>query len=163
MRSMVRKLCFGLVGVLLGSVLAIGVPSIASASNGGTEHFFLVFTSQRGPGSIFASGVFRAGGKEYQGNKVDLAVFPRGAFSIVHSSAHLRYHFDSRTCMGYLSGRQVPFSITDGYGAFRGISGSGHADVNGIFETSRRANGTCSHHVTAFAEEIHATAGISFR
>jgi len=158
----VKRIVVGLASIGLVAAVAIGVPSNAFASNGGTERFLLVYSNAHGPGAMFASGVFTAGGKEYRGNTVDLAVFPKGAFDIYHHGGHVTFHFNQTTCAGTLTGKNLPFSLLNGYGAYKGISGSGLAVLHAKFITTRNQNGTCSHHYAAFAEVINAQAQVSF-
>lgn len=159
----VKRIAAILGAVGLAAVIAVGLSSNAFASNGGTEHFLIVTSSQYGPGAIFARGAFYAGGKDYPGNNVDLAVFPNGAFSIDHHGAKVKFHFNPKTCQGTLTGKNIPFTLLNGYGAYKKISGSGLADLNAKFTTTRKQNGTCSGHFSSFAEIINANAHVSFK
>ena len=158
----VKRIVVVLASIGLIAAVAIGVPSNAFASNGGTERFLLVFSTPHGPGAMFANGVFTAGGKDYRGKTVDLAVFPKGAFDINHHGGHVKFHFNPSTCEGTLTGKNLPFSLSNGYGAYTGISGSGLADLHAKFTTTRNQNGTCSSHYAAYAEIINAQAQVSF-
>lgn len=158
----VKRIVVVLAAVALAATIAIGLPGKAFAANGGTETFLLVFSSQHGHGAMFAHGVFTAGGRDYQGSSVDLAVFPNGAFNINHHGGHVKFHFNPTTCEGTLTGKSLPFTLSNGYGAYKGISGSGSADLHAKFATTRKQNGTCSNHISAWAEIINASAQISF-
>jgi hypothetical protein len=155
------KKIFGALGmvVIAGSVWA---PSIASASpSGGTEHFHLTFTSQSGPGPIFASGAFNAAGTDYQGSKTDLAVFPDGAFSIHHPGGTFSFTLNPKTCVATLSG-SGDYTINQGYGVYQGIKGSGSYTLTGKLALNRKANGTCGQQTVAEIEHIAAGGPVSF-
>ena len=149
---------------LVAAVVVLAVPAVSGASGGarsGNERFTLVFTSETGPGSIFARGVFNAGGTDYQG-KVDEAVFPDGTFKIFHSAIHTAVTFDATTCTGRLSG-SGPYRLGNGYGAYAKIKGTGTARLKGSIATGRKANGTCDFHdVSAFSLTVHARGPVSF-
>jgi hypothetical protein len=148
--------------VLLGAVIAVSVPASAFAATSGTEHFKLVFTSQTGSGSIFAGGVFTAGGTDYQGNKVDEAVFPGGTFKIHHGAIHTTFKFNQKTCRGELKG-SGPYTLGNGYGDYAKIKGSGTARVQGFIATGRNANGTCNFRDTsAYALFVTASGPVAF-
>ena len=151
--------------VLLGATMAVSVPAAALAAPGatsGTEHFKLVFTSQGGSGAIFASGVFTAGGTDYQGRRTDEAVFPDGAFKINHGSIHTTFRFSQKTCTGTLGGRG-PYRLSTGFGSYAQIKGSGTATVHGRIETARNANGTCNFaDVSAYSLIVTASGPVRF-
>jgi hypothetical protein len=163
MRKGVKRIVVALAAVGLAATIVIGIPGNAFASNGGSERFLLVFSSQHGPGAIIANGAFTAGGKEYQGSNVDLAVFPSGAFNINHRGGHVKSHFNPTTCEGTFTGIKLPFTLSNGYGSYKGISGSGLADLHAKFTTGRKQNGTCSNRITAYAEIINASGQVSFK
>jgi hypothetical protein len=148
--------------VLVGAVISVAVPVTAGAATSGTEHFKLVFNSETGPGAIFASGVFNAGGTDYQGRQTDEAVFPGGTFKIHHASVHTTFQFNPNTCRGTLTG-SGPYRLANGYGDFVGIKASGTASLKGTIATGRNANGTCNFHdVSAYALIVHASGPVSF-
>jgi len=146
---------------LLGVVGFLAMPTAAFAGTSATEHFTLVFSSQTGPGAIFATGAFKAGGTDYQGKRVDEAVFPDGAFKINHGAIHATFSFNSKTCTGRLSG-SGPYKISGGYGAYTGIKGTGTATLHGTIETARNANGTCNpNDISAYTLTVHASGPVS--
>ena len=158
----VKRIVVGLASIGLVAAVAIGIPSNAFASNGGTERFLLVYSICMARERYSRNGVFTAGGKEYRGPSVDLAVFPKGAFDIYHHGGHVKFHLNPTTCEGTLTGKNLPFSLLNGYGAYKGISGNGLADLHAKFTITRNQNGTCGHHFSAFAEIINAQAQVSF-
>lgn len=146
---------------LLGVAISTALPALAYASTSATEHFTLVFSSQSSPAAIFATGAFTAGGAVYQGNRVDEAVFPDGAFKIDHEAIHATFDFNAKTCTGRLSG-SGPYKISGGYGVYAGIKGNGTATLHGTVDTARNANGTCNNDVSAYALIVHASGPVSF-
>ena len=148
--------------VVLGGFISLGTPMTAFAGSGGTEHFTLVFTSQTGAGSIFASGAFNAGGTDYQGHGTDQAVFADGAFKIHHGGIKGTFRFDQKTCTGHQGGSGA-YTLGGGYGAYAKIKGSGTAHLNGTIATGRNANGTCNFHdITGYSLIVHASGPVSF-
>ncbi|HXQ59937.1 MAG TPA: hypothetical protein VN799_07550 [Acidimicrobiales bacterium] len=151
---------------LVGAVLMCGLVSVATplaalAATSGTEHFTLVFGSQTGSGPIFASGVFTAGGTDYQGHSTDEAVFADGAFKIHHGGIKGTFTFDPTTCIGHQGG-SGPYTINGGYGAYVHIKASGTAHIKGTIETGRNTNGTCNFHdITAYSLIVHASGPLS--
>lgn len=128
-----------------GAVLA--VPAVASAApRSGTEYVRIVSTSLSGaPGSIIARGLFTAGGRDYTGNNKDVAVFPGGGFTIHHPRADGTGTgtLNPSTCVARFSGSGT-YSVNGGFGAYRGITGTGTYKVNTIATLPRKANGTCN-------------------
>jgi hypothetical protein len=136
--------------LLLVASLVVGVllafPAFASASpSTGTEHFKIVNVNNQ-PGSIFARGLFNAGGTDYSKTNRDLFVFPDGAFTAVHPSSEqtvLSQSGNPKTC-AFTVVITGPYTLSNGYGAYQGISGSGTyvVTVKGI--SPRKANGQCT-------------------
>ncbi len=149
----------------LGALVVAGIvamPSIASASaTSGTEHFQLTFTSQTGPGPIFARGVFNAAGTDYQGHTTDLAVFPDGAFNIHHPGGTFNFKLNPKTCVARVSGAG-DYTINHGYGVYQGIKGSGSYTFSGKVALNRKANGTCGQQTVAELETVVASGPVSF-
>ncbi|HVC71248.1 MAG TPA: hypothetical protein VNC61_13410 [Acidimicrobiales bacterium] len=148
--------------VLLGAVMSVATPVAAFAGSGGTEHFTLVFDSQTGPGSIFASGAFTAGGTDYQGHTTDDAVFAAGGFKIHHGHVKGTFRFDQKIYTGHQGGSGT-YTINGGFGVYAKIKASGTAHIRGTIETARNANGTCNfHEITAYSLIVHAGGPVSF-
>jgi hypothetical protein len=146
-----------------GLALALPATVFANTRTSGTEHFELLSTaiSLSAPGSIIGTGVFAAGGIDYPRNKVDLAVFQNGAFSIDHSGVHVTFHFNPSTCVGRITG-SGPYKIVRGYGVYANIRGAGTATVSGLFVTGRQKNGTCDQaNILANQQVIHASGPVS--
>ena len=148
--------------VVVGGLAVAAVPSAAGAATQGAEHFRLVFSSQTAPGAIFASGVFSAGGTDYQGNRTDEAAFPDGAFAIRHGAIHPTFTFNAKTCTGHLSG-SGPYRLSNGFGAYEKIKSTGTAHLQGSLATGRNPNGTCNFHdETAYSLLVVASGPVSF-
>jgi hypothetical protein len=149
----------------LGAVVVAGIamtPSIASATpKGGTEHFRLTFTSQTGPGPIFAQGAFHDAGTDYQGSKTDLAVFPGGTFSIHHPGGNFSFKLNPRTCVARVSGTG-DYTINRGYGTYQGIKGSGSYTLTGKVALNRKPNDTCGRQTVTEVETIVASGPVTF-
>ncbi len=138
-----RKLL--LVTALVVAVLTVS-PALASASpSSGIEHFKIVTVNNQ-PGAVFAHGVFNAGGTDYSRTNRDLFVFPNGAFTARHPSSQstvVSQSSNPNTC-AFTIVITGPYTLTNGYGAYQGISGSGTyvVTVHGI--APRKANGQCA-------------------
>jgi hypothetical protein len=156
-----RKLRVIALAAVLGGAMSLALPATAFASTSGTEHFEIVYTSQNGPGPVIATGVFSAGGTEYQGRNIDEAVFPDGGFSIDHRGGQVTFSFNPKTCVGKLTGNGLPYTIFRGFGAYTGIHGSGTATLRGSFVTGRNPNGTCNHTTVTAITVIHASGPVS--
>ena len=105
--------------------------------------------------------MFTAGGVDYGGNNVDLAVFPHGAFSINHTGIQVSFNINPKTCAAKGSGTG-PYTLTHGYGAYAGIHGSGTATVNILATFGRKANGNCNQNkLTAYEQIIHASGPVT--
>jgi hypothetical protein len=125
-----------------GLTAASASPAGPSAS--GTEHFQLMTTSvtSNRESIIAIGGVFTAGGVDFQGNKVDRVVFPRGTFKITHSSGTGSTHFNPRTCLNVIS-LHGTYRLGSGTGAYKHISGHGRYRLSILF-VAARSKGKCS-------------------
>jgi hypothetical protein len=155
---MLRKILFGF-AVSAGAVVLV-LPNTAFAATSGVEHFHITSTSPNGNRTIIASGVFAAGGTSTPGNKRDTVTFSNGTFKIDHSAITPTFHFDSSTCTATGKG-SGPYTLGSGTGAYAGISGGGQATVHIRETASKKKDGSCSNHVTAFEFEVSASGDIS--
>ena len=136
--------------VTLGATAMTAMPAAAaSAASGGTEHFTFVTAGAdpaNRPGPIIATGAFNAVGTDYQGDAVDRVVFPHGTFKLDHSQpgGTINFSFNPITCIETLHGNSLPFTITDGTGAFTGISGSGTSNITVVAVRGRNRDGSCT-------------------
>lgn len=127
----------------IAGVTAASASPVTSAGSSGFEYFSLVTTSETGPSSIIATGVFTAGGVDHPGNKVDTAVFPDGTFKIAHSSGTGTPRFNPKTCLAAIA-LNGTYQVGHGTGAYAGISGHGIYRLNIVFIGARNKAGKCS-------------------
>ncbi len=137
--------------VALGATAMTAMPAAAAASaaRGGTEHFTFVTAGAdpaNSPGPIIATGAFNAVGTDYQGDAVDRIVFPHGTFKLDHSQpgGTIKFSFNPITCIETFQGNNLPFTITDGTGAFTGISGNGTSNITIVAVRGRNRDGSCA-------------------
>ncbi len=109
------------------------------------EHFQLMTTSATSnrESIIATGGVFTAGGVNFQGNKVDRAVFPGGTFKIAHSSGTGKQVFNPKTCLNVIN-LHGTYKLGHGTGKYKGISGHGKYQLSILFVGARNSNGKCS-------------------
>jgi len=164
-------------GTRIGS-LALGVVALAAATAAvtgggtalasrapaasGTEHLQLMSTSATSnKASIIVSGVFTAGGVDVQGNKTDTVKFSNGSFKIAHSNGTGTQKFNPTTCLMSLQ-LHGTYKISNGTGAYKGISGHGKYQLS-ILGVAARVNGKCSQKAApiAFQQLIKASGPVS--
>lgn len=149
------------------AVMTVGGTGLAAASAStvqrpaasGTEHFSLMSTQPSASKyTIIASGLFTAGGVDQSGNKSDLVKLPAGTFKINHSGPfHVtKQHLDPKTCLAVLAANSK-FTVGSGTGAYKGISGSGHA-VIAFTGIARKVKGKCDLNATPVVLEQTITA-----
>jgi hypothetical protein len=159
-----RKL-FVLPLLAMASILAAPALALASPSTG-MEHFKIVNVNNQ-PGSVVARGVFNAGGTDYSRNNRDLFVFPTGAFTARHPAQQqtvVSQMFNPRTC-AFKIVITGPYTLTNGYGAYQGISGSGSYVVTVTGVGPRQANGQCAPNAQPVTQvsTVVASGSVSFR
>jgi hypothetical protein len=145
-----------------GAVAAAGLTSASAslaAGSSGFEHFQLVKTApaNSAPSSIIARGLFTAGGVDHPGNKVDKVVFPDGTFKIAHSGGTGTPRFNRKTCLGVFA-LNGTYRLSNGTGAYAGISGHGIYRLNITEVAARNSAGGCSNKLppVAFQQIIRA-------
>lgn len=127
---------------------AIGGSALAMASThhavSGTEHFQLMTTSVTGHElPVIAYGAFTAGGVDHEISRtVDTVVFANGSFKLTHQGGGSP-HLNPTTCLFTVNG-PATYTLSDGTGAYKGISGSGQAELRIIGVTGRDSQGKCS-------------------
>ncbi len=95
------------------------------------------------PGAIVARGVFTASGIDYLKNNTSLEVFADGAFTIHHPGGTTTFTVNPKTCLATFTITGA-YTITNGYGRYQGIKGSGTYVAHSTGVLPRKANGTCS-------------------
>ena len=143
------------VAVALTSAAVMASPSIAAAATPASpnmEHFRLI-SIKGAPGSIIIRGVYDDGGTDYsqQGQK-DLAVFHDGAFTINHPGGKFTYSVNPKTCIGKINGTGK-YTISDGAGIYRGITGAGSYVLHGQVVLKRNSDGSCNFDAKPSAEQ----------
>jgi hypothetical protein len=160
----------GIVGAVAAAMVASGAGlAVASASSvrpasSGTEHLSLMSTVPTASKYVvIASGVFTAGGTDISGSSNDLVKFSNGTFKIDHGTAiHIiKENINQKTCLAVFEA-SAKFTLKDGTGAYKGISGSGKALVSGLF-IAPKTKGQCNPNANPLVSEetITATAHVS--
>ena len=127
---------------------AIGSTGLAFAgthATGSTEHFQLVSASSTSnKSSTIAYGAFTAAGTDAAGaHNTDTVTLPGGTFQIVHKMVSHTQHFNPVTCL-YQFGGKATYTLSGGTGAYKGISGSGSAQVSVLGIAAKGSTGKCT-------------------
>ncbi len=147
-----RKLGLGAAVIAVAGALSV-VPAMAAQSNrgpinSGTVHANFVSTSDdgNGPGPLALRGAISAYCLDNQGSSIDHVSCPTGTFVIDHSQQGGKQNFTENpsTCVGVFTFSGAPFTIRNGTGAFRGISGTGTAHGTGVEVAPRLRDGSCN-------------------
>ena len=142
-----------------GAGLAAASASPASPAASGTEHFYLMTTQPSASRySVIATGLFTAGGTDVSGSKSDLVKLPGGSFKINHGGRlHVvKMQLNRTTCLANFVATAA-FTVGNGKGAYKGISGSGKALISSQF-IARRSKGACNPNATPVVLEQTITA-----
>jgi hypothetical protein len=128
---------------LLGGTGIAAASSHAGAAK--AEHFQLMSTSaSSNRSSLIAYGAFTAGGVDTAGaHNTDTVTFANGTFKLVHKQTGGSQHFNPTTCL-LTATATATYTIGDGTGAYKGISGSGKATVSILGVGARSSTGKCS-------------------
>ncbi len=133
-----------------GTGLAVASAStVQRSATSGTEHFSLMTTQPSASKyTIIATGLFTAGGTDIAGANVDLVKLPTGTFKINHNFPFhvLKEQLNRQSCLMEFAGTSK-FTIEDGTGAYKGISGSGKALISGV-GIAGRSKGQCNPNAT---------------
>jgi hypothetical protein len=153
--KMSRLIAVGAAITAAGGIWA-GVANAATASRAtsGTEHFNLMTTlPSSSKSTIIASGVFTAGGIDTAGSTTDTAKFANGSFKIDHGTkiTIIKEQINSKTCLAVFEGK-ASFTLKDGTGAYKGISGSGTALINEL-AIFARSKGKCNPNANPLSNE----------
>jgi|HubBroStandDraft_4_1064222.scaffolds.fasta_scaffold80962_3 hypothetical protein len=158
------------VGAAAATMIASGAGfALASSSTpqrpaaSGTEHFSLMSTQPSASKYVMiASGVFTASGTDTSGNNVDTVKLTGGTFKINHNfpPQHLKENLNQKTCLETFS-LTSKFTLEDGTGKYKGISGSGSARISAL-AIARRSAGKCNPNAnpTVSEQTIIATAHV---
>jgi hypothetical protein len=140
---------------------AVSHPASPHAAVTGTEHFQLVSSAvNSNAGPVAAYGVFNDSGAQVQiSNSKDTFKFPTGSFVVKHKTTHARSRFSRRTCAGVIHQRGT-YKISNGAGAYAGISGHGRFRLRILFVARHTAHG-CSNKPIAVQTIIRARGPVS--
>lgn len=155
-----------IVGAVAATMIASGAGlALASAgtvqrsASSGTEHFSLMTTQPSASKYVvIASGLFTAGGTDVSGNTVDSVRLTGGTFKINHNfPTHvIKEQLNSKTCLEEFAVTSK-FTLEDGTGKYKGISGSGKALISGL-AIARRTGGKCNGNANPTVSEQTITA-----
>jgi hypothetical protein len=123
-----------LVPLAVVGVSLLTVHDAASAAPVTKQNFTLTSDINEEGGTIVASGAINATGQDVVINDTeDRFVFPAGTLTVAHAPLRDREHFNDKQCTGSVreTGRYV---ITEGSGAYAGVSGSGTYTVVARFQ-----------------------------
>lgn len=161
MRKTMAVLASGAAATMLvsGASLASASARPADRAASGTEHFYLM-TTQRSASryAVIATGVFTAGGTDISGSTTDLVKLPGGSFKIHHGTqVHvIKEQLNQKTCLAVFEGT-ARFTIGNGTGKYKGISGSGKAVISEQ-AIARRSKGACNLNLNPAVNEQTITA-----
>jgi hypothetical protein len=147
-----------------GTGLALaGTSPVHRPAASGTEHFSLMTTQPSASKYVvIASGLFTAGGTDTSGNTVDSVRLTGGTFKINHNfPTHVvKEQFNQKTCLVTFVVTSK-FTVEDGTGKYKGITGSGSARISGL-AIARRTGGKCNMNAnpTVSEQTIAATAHV---
>ena len=150
--------------VAVSGLTAASASTAGQSAKSGIQRFQLMTTSETSnKESIIAlGGVFTAAGTDYQGNKVDKIVFPRGTFRIRHSAGQGTQNFNPRTCLGVIS-EHGTYTIGHGTGRYAGISGHGRYQLSIVFVAARNSKGKCTQKAAGYQQVIRARGPVTLQ
>jgi hypothetical protein len=151
---------------MIASGAGLALASVGTAqrpASSGTEHFSLMTTQPSASKYVvIASGLFTAGGTDTSGNTVDSVKLTGGTFKINHNfPTHIvKEQFNQKTCLETFVATSK-FTVENGTGKYKGISGSGSARISGL-AIARRTSGKCNMNAnpTVSEQTIIATAHV---
>ena len=147
-----------------GALAVTGITSAAAQPAQPYIHVSLITTNpaNRAGLSVIVTGSINDGGVDHQGSgSVDQLALSRGTFTLTHSQGTGTPRFNPRTCVFNLAINGT-YKLTNGTGAYKGVTGHGIYRANITEVATRTASGSCSRHgVAAFQEVIKAQGPIS--
>jgi hypothetical protein len=151
---------------MIASGAGLALASVGTAqrpASSGTEHLSLMTTQPSASKYVvIASGLFTAGGVDVSGSNVDTVKLTGGTFKINHNfpPQHLKEQLNPKTCLEQF-GLTSKFTVEDGTGKYKGISGTGTARISAL-AIARRTGGKCNPNAnpSVSQETINATAHV---
>lgn len=159
-----KTLALGGAAIVAGALAVTGITSAAAQPAQPYIHVSLITTdpSNTAPLSTIVTGSINDGGVDHQGSgSVDQLVLSRGTFTLTHSQGTGTPHFNRRTCVFNLA-LNGTYRLTNGTGAYKGVTGHGIYRVDITEVATRTASGACSRHgVAGFQQVIKAQGPVS--
>jgi hypothetical protein len=109
------------------AVATLAVANIATATSTNKTETFTVITTNPGSGvgSLIATGGFTAGGTMANGKRLETFHFADGKFNLMIGAKPTKHvSLNATTCL-YTKTGSGTYTLTDGTGAYKAISGSG--------------------------------------
>jgi hypothetical protein len=130
---------------MAASIVAVGAVAVVwagSAAGATGSQRFTVSGSDNG-GHVYASGPISGSGRDIvMGQNADKFVFPNGSVIVSHHATSMNDNFDPRSCMDRFT-ESGTYSLSNGTGAYKGVTGSGTYTAKGVARGTRTATG-CS-------------------
>jgi hypothetical protein len=126
-RTQMRKMIIAATVTAAVATLAVASIAIATATSTTKTETFTVLTTDPGSGvaSVIATGGFTAGGTLTNGKHKQNFRFAAGKFTLVLAPTGSKHvSLNPTTCLYTKTGSSA-YTLTDGTGAYQGISGSG--------------------------------------
>jgi hypothetical protein len=160
--TQMRKLTLAVIAVSVAAVFAAASAATASTK---TEHFRLIVTSTtaRQPVySVIATGAFIDGGTAtHEGKRALRLHLSSGTITLDAKKQHPRItKTKTATACMQTGSTRITYTIAQGTGAYKGISGSGRASDNDAF-IEQVVRGDCSPNFTAAQGIITASGRVS--
>ena len=137
-----RKMLIAATATAAAATLAVA--NIATATSTTKTETFTVVTSNPGSGvaSLIATGSFTAGGTTVNGKHLQTFRFADGKFNLVIGAKPTKHvSLNPTTCL-YTKTASGTYTLADGTGAYKAISGSGKVSTS-LRATYPLVNGTC--------------------
>ena len=142
--------------VLAGPAGASSLAPRTAPAVTGTEHFQIMTTSGTATKlSLIMYGLFTAPGVDHVGTPAGTFATAGGTFEVKHSVPVGPQTFNAKTCL-YTDNGHGTYTIMDGTGTYKGISGHGKYTVTVLDIQPRTKGGTCDQKAapTAFQQVI---------
>ena len=153
----------GAAGVAAGPAGASSLAPRPAPAVTGTEHFQIMTTSGTATKVGFIMyGLFTAEGVDHEGTPTGTFSTADGTFKVTHSIPAGPQTFNPKTCLSTDNGHGT-YTITDGTGAYEGITGQGKYTVTVLDIQPRTKSGACDENAapTAFQQVIDGSGPIT--
>jgi len=153
-----RAVMVAMTGAVVAAAVALASPAGAApipsrTATTGLERIQIMTTSGTSATlSVIADGLFTAGGVVDQGVGMGTVVLPGGTFVLKHSKPVGPQTQNAKTCL-YTDNGHGTFTLIDGTGAYKGISGHGKFTVSVLDIQPRSKSGACDESAAPAAYE----------